>query len=96
MSLLKDTALLTIDTSGSGLHRRGYREDAGEAPLKGDIGSRSGQAQFWDRDRLLLDPMCGSGTILIEAALMARNRAPGLQRTFASERWPVIGRKRWQ
>lgn len=96
VSLLKDTALLTIDTSGSGLHRRGYREDAGEAPLKETLAAALVKLSFWDRDRLLIDPMCGSGTILIEAALMAHNRAPGLQRTFASEQWPVIGRKRWQ
>jgi putative N6-adenine-specific DNA methylase len=96
ISMLKDTATLTLDTSGSGLHRRGYRTHAGEAPLKETFAAALVQLSFWNRERLLLDPMCGSGTILIEAALIARNMAPGLNRNFASEQWPVIPKAAWR
>lgn len=96
ISMLKDVALLTIDTSGSGLHKRGYRAEAGEAPLKETMASALVKLSFWNKERLLVDPMCGAGTILIEAAMVARNIAPGLQRTFASEYWPQIGKRTWQ
>jgi putative N6-adenine-specific DNA methylase len=96
VSLLKDIALLTIDTSGSGLNRRGYRVQAGEAALKETLAAALVQLSFWGEDRLLIDPMCGSGTILIEAAMIARNIAPGLNREFASERWPSIDPKAWK
>lgn len=95
LSLLKDVALLTLDTSGAGLHKRGYREEAGEAPLKETLAAALVKLSFWRPDRLLLDPMCGSGTILIEAALMARNVAPGLKRPFAAEQWPIIPAAAW-
>ncbi len=95
VSLLKDIATLTIDTSGSGLHKRGYRTQAGEAALKETLAAALVQLSFYTKERLLIDPMCGSGTILIEAALMARNIAPGLNRKFASERWPGISRTAW-
>jgi putative N6-adenine-specific DNA methylase len=96
VSLLKDMATLTIDTSGSGLHRRGYRAHTGEAPLKETFASALVQLSFWNKERLLIDPMCGSGTVLIEAAMMARNIAPGLNRTFASEQWPAIPDHVWR
>ena len=96
ISMLKDVAQLTIDTSGAGLHKRGYRAKAIDAPLKETLAAALVQLSFWDRDRLLIDPMCGSGTILIEAALIARNIAPGWNRDFASEYWPVIDSKSWQ
>jgi putative N6-adenine-specific DNA methylase len=96
VSMLKDIATLTIDTSGSGLNRRGYRVQAGEAALKETLAAALVQLSFWKEDRLLIDPMCGSGTILIEAAMMARNIAPGLNREFASERWPRIDLKSWK
>lgn len=96
VSLLKDTAQLTIDTSGVGLHKRGYREEAGEAPLKETLAAALVQLSFWRKDRLLIDPMCGSGTILIEAALQARHIAPGLRRSFAAESWSVIAPALWQ
>lgn len=96
VSLLKDVATLTIDTSGAGLHKRGYRAEAGEAPLKETIASALVQLSFWHKERLLIDPLCGSGTILIEAAMLARNIAPGLKRTFASEAWPAIEPSHWQ
>ena len=95
VAILKDVATLTIDTSGSGLNRRGYREQAGHAALKETMASALVQLSFWNKDRLLIDPMCGSGTILIEAAMLAQNMAPGLNRTFASEQWPIINRRIW-
>ncbi|MBG7610580.1 MAG: class I SAM-dependent RNA methyltransferase [Anaerolineae bacterium] len=95
ISLLKDIATLTLDTSGSGLNRRGYRSQAGRAPIKETMAAALVQLSFWNRERLLIDPMCGSGTILIEAALLARNIAPGLKRKFASEQWPIIKQRAW-
>jgi putative N6-adenine-specific DNA methylase len=96
VSMLKDVATLTIDTSGSGLNRRGYRVQAGEAALKETLAAALVQLSFWKEDRLLIDPMCGSGTILIEAAMIARNIAPGLNRGFASEGWPQISSDIWK
>ncbi len=95
ISMLRDIAQLTIDTSGSGLHRRGYRLQAGQAAIKETLAAAMVQLSFWNKDRLLVDPMCGSGTILIEAAMLARNIAPGLKRDFASEDWPQISQKAW-
>ena len=95
ISMLKDVAVLTIDTSGAGLHKRGYREVGGEAPLKETLAAGLVLLSFWDSDRILIDPMCGSGTILIEAAMIARHIAPGLQRGFASEKWPTIDEDYW-
>lgn len=95
LALVRNSALLTLDTSGVGLHKRGYREEAGEAPLKETFAAGLVQLSFWQQDRLLIDPMCGSGTILIEAALMGRNIAPGLYRSFAAEGWPAIPAEAW-
>ena len=95
MALTKDVALLTVDTSGDGLHKRGYRAAAGEAPLKETLAAALVQLSFWHSDRLLIDPLCGSGTILIEAALLGRNIAPGLQRRFAAEAWPQVPVELW-
>lgn len=96
ISMLRDIALLTIDTSGAGLHKRAYRNQVVEAPLKETLAAGLVSLSFWDRERILIDPMCGSGTILIEAAMIARNIAPGLQREFASERWPAIDANVWK
>ena len=95
LALVRNSALLTLDTSGVGLHKRGYREEAGEAPLKETFAAGLVQLGHWQPDRLLLDPMCGSGTILIEAALLGRNIAPGLYRDFAAEGWPAIPAEAW-
>jgi len=95
IAMHNDVALLTVDTSGPGLHKRGYREKWGDAPLKETLAAALVLLSFWDRDRILIDPMCGSGTILIEAAMIARNMAPGLLRQFASERWPAIDSEAW-
>mgnify|MGYP005767922561 FL=1 len=96
VGILKDVVTLAIDTSGSGLHKRGYRENAMVAPLKETLASAMVQLSFWKKDRVLLDPFCGSGTIPIEAAMLARNIAPGLSRKFACEQWQRIGEKRWK
>ena len=96
ISMRNDMAQLTLDTSGVGLHKRGYREDGGEAPLKETLAAALVNLSYWDKDRLLIDPMCGSGTILIEAAMIARNIAPGLKRDFAAETWPLIGADIWR
>ena len=96
VSLLKDIATLTIDTSGSGLHRRGYRLNSVKAPLKETLAAALVQLSFWNHNRLLVDPFCGSGTIPIEAAMIGKNIAPGIQRNFASEEWPRIKREYWK
>lgn len=96
VGILKDVVTLAIDTSGSGLHMRGYRANALDAPLKESIASAMVQLSYWRKDRILLDPFCGSGTIPIEAAMLARNIAPGLNRHFASEGWERIGKDRWK
>jgi putative N6-adenine-specific DNA methylase len=95
ISILQDIAQLTIDTSGSGLHKRGYRLQAGQAAIKETLAAALVQLSFWNKDRLLIDPMCGSGTILIEAAMLARKIAPGLKKEFASEFWPNIPNNIW-
>lgn len=96
VSLLKDIATLTIDTSGSGLHKRGYRKLSSRAPLKETLAAAMVSLSFWNSDRLLHDPFCGSGTIPIEAALMGLNMAPGLKRNFASEEWRRIPKGLWK
>ncbi|AFQ44490.1 THUMP domain-containing class I SAM-dependent RNA methyltransferase [Desulfosporosinus meridiei] len=96
VALLNDNVTLTIDTSGIGLHKRGYRKLAGQAPLKETLAAAMIQLSYWNKDRALIDPFCGTGTIPIEAALIAQNRAPGLKRSFAAEKWPQIPRGLWQ
>jgi len=96
VSLLKDTAILTIDTSGQGLNRRGYRKQAGMASLKETMAAALVLLSVYEKDRLLIDPMCGSGTILIEAAMIARKIAPNLHTSFASEAWPAISKNAWE
>jgi len=96
ISLLKDVAQITLDSSGQGLHKRGYRQEAGEAPMRENLAAALVLLSFWKKDRVLIDPMCGSGTILIEAAMIARNIAPGINRSFASEDWPFISKECWE
>lgn len=96
VGILKDVVTLAIDTSGSGLHKRGYRENAMIAPLKETLASAMVLLSYWRKDRILLDPFCGSGTIPIEAALIARNIAPGLNRKFACEDWERIDKQIWK
>lgn len=96
VSLQKDIAFLTIDTSGVGLHKRGYRVDQGEAPLKETLAAALVLLTNWTPDRPFLDPFCGSGTIPIEAALIGQNIAPGFNREFISEHWNWIPEKVWE
>lgn len=96
VALLKDIATLTIDTSGPGLHKRGYRELIGTAPLKETMAAALILLSRWNPDRVLVDPFCGSGTIPIEAALIGQNIAPGMNREFVSESWPVIPKTLWR
>ncbi len=96
VSILRDTATLTIDTSGDGLHKRGYREFAGPAPLRETMAAGLIQLSYWNRDRQFVDPFCGSGTLAIEAALIGRNIASGAGRSFLAEDWPWMDRKMWK
>jgi len=95
VSLLKDRATLTLDTTGPGLHKRGYRTSIGEAPLKETLAAALVQLSFWNIERPFLDPFCGSGTLPIEAALWGRNIAPGWKREFAAEGWPRVPKALW-
>ncbi|MBF1151535.1 MAG: class I SAM-dependent RNA methyltransferase [[Eubacterium] sulci] len=96
VTILKDRVTLTVDTSGSGLHKRGYRVKTVAAPIKETLAAAMVQLSFWNKDRVLLDPCCGSGTIAIEAAMIGRNIAPGLSRSFACEEWGAIDKKLWK
>jgi putative N6-adenine-specific DNA methylase len=90
--LVNNKASVYLDLSGEGLHRRGYRKEAGEAPLRETLAAALLRLSGWDRKTAFLDPMCGSGTIAIEAALWAANFAPGLLRErFGFERWANFG-----
>ncbi|ALS78417.1 RNA methyltransferase [Planococcus kocurii] len=95
VSILKDKVQLSIDTSGAGLHKRGYRLDQGEAPLKETLAAALVKLSRWTPDRPFVDPFCGSGTIAIEAAMIGQNLAPGYNRDFDSEEWPWIGQEIW-
>ncbi len=96
ISLRDDVAMLTLDTTGVGLHKRGYRRLVGEAQLRETLAAVLVQLSFWRPGRVLADPFCGTGTIPIEAALLGRNIAPGLNRTFAAETWPTCDARVWQ
>jgi putative N6-adenine-specific DNA methylase len=96
VALLKDKATLTIDTTGAGLHKRGYRAITSKAPIRETLAAGMVDLSYWRPGRILLDPMCGSGTIPIEAALIAKNQAPGLSRNFVSEDWPQIDKNIWE
>ncbi len=92
----KDKVSMMIDTSGEGLHKRGYRRNSNDAPLKETLGAAMCDLARIYPDTYMLDPMCGSGTLLIEAALMAAKIAPGIRRSFAAERFSVIPKSAWQ
>ncbi len=96
VAFLKDEVTVSIDTSGTGLHKRGYRAVGNEAPLKETLAAALVKISRWKPFIPLIDPMCGSGTILIEAAMIARNIAPGLNRKFISESWPFIPENEWK
>ena len=96
VTMLKDRATVTIDTTGAGLHKRGYRAASVDAPMKETLAAALVELSFFRPGRVLVDPCCGSGTIPIEAAMIDRNIAPGLNRTFASEEWSLIPREVWK
>jgi putative N6-adenine-specific DNA methylase len=90
VTIHKDFVTVWLDSSGDGLHKRGYRVQTVEAPLKETLAAALIQLSFWNPSRFLYDVFCGSGTIPIEAALMAKNIAPGLTRDFAFNNWSLI------
>jgi len=96
VSIRGDDVSVAIDTSGDGLHKRGYRTLSGPAPLKETLAAGLVQLSYWNRDRPFADPFCGTGTIPIEAALIGRNIAPGLGRRFLAEEWPAVDPALWR
>ena len=94
--LMKDVVTVGIDTTGVSLHKRGYRPAAGKAPIAENLAAALIMLTPWKKERILVDPCCGSGTIPIEAAMMAANIAPGMNREFTAEQWTnLIDRKYW-
>jgi len=94
--LTRDEAVFYLDTSGEALFKRGWRGATGEAPLRENLAAGILRLAGWTPDQTLLDPMCGSGTFLVEAALMATRRAPGLNRTFGFEKLRNFDYKAWE
>ena len=94
-SLMGDVATLMLDTSGAGLHKRGYRAQGVAAPLRETLAAAMVLLSRYRGRDPLCDPFCGSGTIPIEAALIAKNRAPGLNRTFSAQKWSWLDKKLW-
>ncbi|MBR6510305.1 MAG: class I SAM-dependent RNA methyltransferase [Clostridia bacterium] len=95
-SIHKNRVTMMIDTSGDGLHKRGYRRNSNDAPLKETLGAAMCDLARIYPDTQIFDPFCGSGTLLIESALMATNIAPGLRRYFAAERFGFLNDKIWR
>lgn len=96
VSLMKDVVTVAIDTTGVSLHKRGYRKLQSKAPISETLAAALIMLTPWKKDRILVDPFCGSGTFLIEAAMMASNIAPGINRSFLAENWKeLIPRKHW-
>ncbi|MFH5804830.1 class I SAM-dependent RNA methyltransferase [Alienimonas sp. DA493] len=95
VNVRKDRVSLLLDSTGPGLHKRGYRDLTGPAPLKETLAAGIVLLSVWTRDRPLLDPCCGTGTLPIEAALIGRNVAPGLHREFVAEGWPLAPPALW-
>jgi putative N6-adenine-specific DNA methylase len=93
--IMHDRVSVSVDSSGAPLHRRGWRHDHGQAALRETLGAALVLASGWDRRTALVDPMCGSGTIAIEAALLAADRPPGAGRRFAFEEWPSFQPGTW-
>ena len=94
-NIINDRASLYLDTSGNGLHKRGYRPKANPAPLRETLAAAIVKLSRYKGRQVFFDPFCGSGTIAIEAALAALNRAPGLNRSFTAENWPQLDKKLW-
>ena len=96
VAFMKDVATIGIDTSGVSLHKRGYRKMTVKAPITETLASALIMLTPWNKDRILVDPFCGSGTFPIEAAMMAADIAPGMNRSFLAEEWKhLVPRKCW-
>ena len=96
VSLMKDVVTIAIDTTGVSLHKRGYRKLQSKAPISETLAAALIMLTPWKKDRILVDPFCGSGTFLIEAAMMAANMAPGMNRSFLAEEWKnLVPRRAW-
>lgn len=94
--LLKDEVTVGLDTTGDSLHKRGYRKLTAKAPIAENLAAALIMLTPWRADRILVDPFCGSGTFPIEAAMMAANMAPGMNRSFTAQNWPhIVGKKVW-
>lgn len=94
--LMKDEVTIGLDTTGDSLHKRGYRKLTAKAPIAENLAAALIMLTPWKQDRILVDPFCGSGTFPIEAAMMAANMAPGMNRSFLAENWKnLIPRKEW-
>ncbi|WP_300789260.1 class I SAM-dependent RNA methyltransferase [uncultured Acetatifactor sp.] len=95
--LMKDQVTVGLDSTGVSLHKRGYRKLVAQAPIAENLAAAMIKLTPWNGERVLVDPFCGSGTIPIEAAMMAANIAPGMNRDFTAEDWPyVVGKGLWQ
>ena len=95
VSILKDEVTVGIDTSGESLHKRGYRKLTSKAPITETLAAALILLSPWNKDRILVDPFCGSGTIPIEAAMIGANIAPGMNREFLAQTWNNIPKKMW-
>lgn len=94
--IMKDEVSVLLDTSGAPLHKRGYRAESAEAPIRETLAAAMAYLSRVRHDANFIDPFCGSGTILIEAALFARNIAPGLNRSFAAQEWDCLDQNIWK
>ncbi len=94
--LMKDEVTIGLDSTGESLHKRGYRKLTAKAPIAENLAAALIMLTPWNKDRILVDPFCGSGTIPIEAAMMAANMAPGMNRSFTAENWQhIVAKKNW-
>ncbi len=94
--ILKDVVTIALDTSGVSLHKRGYRQLVGKAPISETLAAALIMLTPWNKDRILVDPFCGSGTFPIEAAMIGANMAPGMNREFTAENWKnIVPKKVW-
>lgn len=94
--LMKDEVTVGLDTTGESLHKRGYRKLTAKAPIAENLAAALIMLTPWNGNRILVDPFCGSGTFPIEAAMMAANIAPGMNRSFTAENWPhIVGKRVW-
>ena len=96
VTIMKDVVTIALDTSGDSLHKRGYRPAAGKAPISETLAAALIMLTPWKGDRILVDPFCGSGTFPIEAAMIAANIAPGMNRKFTAQKWTnIIDKQLW-